>query len=82
MPNENTEEAKKATDKAVVEKKATDKAELDRLAKEPTPAEPSTKNFTRDSIEQQLIGKFVNEGKTDEEAATLARKRALQMIPD
>lgn len=75
--------AQEAAAKAAADKKAlTDKAELDRLAKEPAPKEPETKNLTRDSIEQTLKGKFMAEGKTDEEATKLAHKRAIEMVPD
>ena len=77
MANEN--------DKTTQDKGASDKAPPKGTTQEkgapPAPVEEPVRNLTRDSIEQTLIGKLVNEGKSEEEATVIAKARALKMIP-
>jgi hypothetical protein len=47
----------------------------------PVAAEPKP-NLTRDGIEVTLRAKFIEQGKDETEASKLARKRALEMIPE
>ena len=52
-------------------------------AKAAAPAAPAPKpNLTRDGIEVTLRAKFIAEGKSEEEATQLAKKRALEMIAE
>jgi hypothetical protein len=44
-------------------------------------AEPKP-NLTRDGIEITLRAKLIEQGKDEAEASKLARKRALEMIPE
>lgn len=39
-------------------------------------------NLTRDGIEGTLRARFIEQGKDEKEAAKLAKKRALEMIPE
>lgn len=77
MANEKTEQEKAA------EKLAAAKLES---AKTPMPAkdaptETKAPNLTRDSIEGALYGRYLNEGKSPEDAKRMAKQRAIEMIP-
>lgn len=93
MPDNKNDQDKAAADKLAAEKLAAEKLALTSKAQMPAKSaavgeykvDPDTQavttgNFTRDAIIDLQRGKFVEQGKSSEEALELAIKRGFEMV--
>ncbi|MBA2689021.1 MAG: hypothetical protein H0U64_13130 [Gemmatimonadaceae bacterium] len=80
MANENQKSAEQiAADKMLAAKIEAQKAQ-EPAKGAPSEPEDAAPNLTRQSIEEQLVGKYMTDGKSTEEAKSMAKKRALEII--
>lgn len=81
MANENQKSAEQITaDRMMAAKIEAQKAQEPAKNAPSEPKDDSTPNLTRQSIEEQLVGKYMADGKSQDEAKIMAKKRALEIV--